>query len=663
MANKPASALKAMIAYDACPCSPDDLTEKDIENYYKSFNQNTNYGQGNKIKSDKEKKDLKNKLGHFKSMLNSIEHSVNMNLSGLGFKINQVKLDSSISLEGNDCFTKLTYFQKKDGTGTRGNVNMNLNIKNLLKYPAAELRLLVTASILESVMSKSDLEGGNNIQDVYNKDDRVMRNYNAKIQELNKQKDFKRAHKLFSDYAEGFIKDYNKGMMNKVEGVENLNVTRNVVEMVSMMFLEGMNDSEIRQVVRHNFAPLNRVKGAVVKELTTFDEEHKTNYETIREQRLEKINEDAMAAKTDSVRFMHQNQYKALADLKLADKFKKAKGDLSNPEKSEIKDFVSNYAQNIVNGVNAERQAKGLPAIDPVKIKFVNNPASKAMGEFHERSDSQWIEINLAKVGNIVDLATTLSHEITHYTDSASNKKDGKKAQNSTTGLLNDISENISGSGFPKGSPAHNLLKDVNKYCYVVNPNERRARLSELASYTFMLKFASDDPRMKQQITDSLQGRMNSKTKKLEGGFIQYQQKTIDHMKNLDKNIEKFTQELVSMRIPEDSKGYRMIKERIDYLKQVKQIYQREQTLPEYQAIKQAQEELGQNNGSYVQTSANDKYNEIRSEVTGNSKDSTNNQVKKNQKEQENLKRIKEMQEKQKEQELDDFVNQQQMGR
>ena len=30
MANKPTSALRAMMAYDACPCSTDDLTEKDM---------------------------------------------------------------------------------------------------------------------------------------------------------------------------------------------------------------------------------------------------------------------------------------------------------------------------------------------------------------------------------------------------------------------------------------------------------------------------------------------------------------------------------------------------------------------------------------------------------------------------------------------------------
>ena len=70
------------------------------------------------------------------------------------------------------------------------------------------------------------------------------------------------------------------------------------------------------------------------------------------------------------------------------------------------------------------------------------------------------------------------------------------------TGLLNDISEDISGSG-AKGK-AKELLVELKSYCYHINENERSARIGELSALIFMQKVGSKDPKIQQEIATSV---------------------------------------------------------------------------------------------------------------------------------------------------------------
>ena len=108
----------------------------------------------------------------------------------------------------------------------------------------------------------------------------------------------------------------------------------------------------------------------------------------------------------------------------------------------------------------------------------------------------------------------TLSHELTHAVDSSLNKAAGKVNMEDGTGLLNDISEDISGSGAT--GKVKDLLVELKSFCYHINENERSARIGELSALIFMQKVGSKDPKIQQEIATSV------------AKYKRYQQKTID---------------------------------------------------------------------------------------------------------------------------------------
>ena len=556
---------KVLFSYDNCPGIADSLTDKDIENLMKSRKYNMKKEDKQKLK--KAEKDFLEKLSYFKYMLRRIQKNVNGTLRNLGLDNGNLKLESTASFEKGEkeMITKLSFQKNEKNSRTMGTVNMNLNLRKLLNYPATELYLLVSASVLNSALSKGD---GNKIQDVYNK------GLGGALGEYKDAKRQKTEERIY-DYA---LKTFARHIKN----IAMYDISEYESKLVAESFIKGMDTNELTSVIMYNFPANGRDINKYIENYQLGDS-YDARLEVIRQREKEAMGE-AFQKETydqDTVSFNHTRQYQALADRKLGDKFKASKEALLSGDKSQTREFIESYAQNIVNSINEARKAQGKDPIDPIRIKFINEPNKNVMGEYYESSKEQYIQINLAKVDGIVDLATTLSHEITHYTDSACNKKDGKIGRYNT-GLLNDMSEDISDCEYPKGTDEYNLLNEINNVCYLVNPNERNARLSELATYTFMLKYAEGDPRMQEQINGSIKD------------FIKYQEKTIEQLSKINADLAKFDARFNNLNLSPNSNCRKLIEERLEYLRKIGQEHTLENSinLPEYQAIEQAKKQL-----------------------------------------------------------------------
>lgn len=211
-----------------------------------------------------------------------------------------------------------------------------------------------------------------------------------------------------------------------------------------------------------------------------------------------------------------------------------------------VQEFCVDYVHNLLHASNI------------VDIPVTFEPKGE-LGTFHDGINPS-ININLQKLkkmGSYTELAMTISHEITHAIDAIKNRSQGLHNEKGG-GLLNSISEKISGSG-AKGE-AKNLLVDLNNYCYRINPNERNGRFGELSALLFMQKVGVGDPTITQEMNVSIQK------------YIKYQTKTRTFIQNLPEKLQEFRntfKRLVdSGELPKSIPAYNLIKERIDYLDQ-----------------------------------------------------------------------------------------------
>lgn len=528
------------------------FTREDHRNIEKSRNLNI---QLDTPKTEEEKKQeekvFNKKLNAFRAMLVRMEGDLNRTFNKLGINIGPIKIDGSFSAGKSDreLVTKLSFFQNDNGKSSVGVVNMNMNIKKLLKYPSLELYALVSSSVLKSVLGKD----GNKVQDVIYKSGKTLEDVNKGQSLVNSEINREKARRILKRYIKTFLN-------------ENFNDSVFEVSFITDSILDSLSDENIKKLMHHNFDNVVSKDGLLLDDALD-------KHMSIKNYRIQALHKKIFDVQLniEGVSSSEVNAYReqelALSNVFLKGKFNKAKESILSGNSSDLMSYCESFA-------SAFCQSHGINA---PKINFVNKKNARFLGQYHDLgSGGQYIDINLGRVDNIIDLSTTLTHELTHAIESSLNKSRGA-TNNDGTGLLNDMSEDISHSGLAKGTAEYNLLKEINNYCYYVNPNERNARQNEVSAYAFMVKFADDDPILKAQLSESIQGKVDPKTGKKYGGYIQYLEKTQEYLENIDKSIEKFQNRFNALNVPESSKGYVEISERINYLKTIKSIFEKDE--------------------------------------------------------------------------------------
>ena len=245
-------------------------------------------------------------------------------------------------------------------------------------------------------------------------------------------------------------------------------------------------------------------------------------------------------------------QYQSLMSDKLRDQFANlVKQDYLSASNINVIEFCKNYADSFM-------KSNGLK---PIKLTFNSN--SSDLGTFIDSGTSQRININIkkiAKCGSVSTLVTTLSHELTHAVDASMNKISGNRTADGY-GLHDNISNDISASTLkskpPK--PEYQLLIDLNKYCYRINPNERKARFGELSGIKLLQEIS---------VTEKEKTQLDNTIKK----YKDYQSKTLEVLKNLNdpayfSDLEKKVEDVLKSNIADEDKD--MFVERIEYIKDI----------------------------------------------------------------------------------------------
>ena len=530
-------------------------SQKDYHNIERSRDLNI---QTSSIKSDeevkREERAFNRKLIAFRALLRRVEADVNGTLKALGVSVSGIKLDNSYSAGKSDreLITKLNFFQNNNGSKTVGVVNMNLNVKKLLKYPSLELYSLVSTSVLKSVLGKDDMD---KIQDVIYKQGNLAGVVKEKTDVLNNAFDRKRATYILTNYIKDFLNIHYNGE------------SYGVADLVASQLVNKLDDENLKKLLSYNFASIKDLENNSLKDSAAQSINSALLVKNLRDSRLKAIHDRIITYSEKGVEESKINDLKqqelALSNDRLKGKFNDAKQAIAKGDKNGLMNYCNTFATSFCENFG----------VDSVPIRFVNKPNFRAVGQFHDQGEKgQFVEINLGRIDNIIDLSTTLTHELTHAVEASINKKNGAVNKDGT-GLLNDMSEDISNSGLAKGTKEYALLKEINTYCYYVNPNERHARQNEVSAYKFMLDFAKDDPALKNQLNESISGRYKKKTKTYVGGYVQYLQKTTEYLNNIDESIKKFTDTFNKLDIPSTTKGYKEIADRIEYLKLVKAQY------------------------------------------------------------------------------------------
>ena len=184
-------------------------------------------------------------------------------------------------------------------------------------------------------------------------------------------------------------------------------------------------------------------------------------------------------------------------------------------------------------------------------------------GSFYDHGvNGQSININLDEMNNITnpaEIVMTLSHELTHLVDSASNKGDKSKAdeitKNGGFGLLDNL---VGGTGEIekfRGSNAFDFIQRLETICYRINPNEVSAREGELIALEFMEGLHTTDKSMIKYIEESKKGYDNY----------------VEIVNNAIRDAEKMQSEYKSIEgLIQDENTKNFIKSRLNYIQQLK---------------------------------------------------------------------------------------------
>lgn len=419
------------------------------------------------------------------------------------------------------------FVQNKNNNSAYGNVSMNLNLQRLSKLPALEIYSVMYKALYENAFN-IDLENdevadlGSNLVDKKDSDE------NKKQKKSPKDK----AIECIAGYLNKFLPKYFDGKFKQFD---------NISKLVATQIVNEMNEDDLNKIlsVFFKFEKLDE------KAIDLVDQFLGTAEESRGALLLGKASDLMLDPDKEIVALNYMQQYEELLSVSTKNKFKDA---MNNGGKSlnDFKDFCVSYANSFMN-------SNGLKGI------LVTFEAKGELGTFHD-SNPPKINVNLQKIDSISELASTLSHELTHAVDSCVNRTKGNYNREGG-GLLNSIGEDIEHSGLKTSDPAFSFLNSLNKYCYRVNPNERHARIGEISALKFMGDMSQDTSMAKR---GALQGQLATSIK----SFISYQEKTISMLSELNEaKIAEFKSKFASFgKLPKAA--HDLIAERIEYLEQ-----------------------------------------------------------------------------------------------
>ena len=493
------------------------------------------------------------KINSFKNILNRVETNLNESFLKLGLSVSQIKLKNSFSSSelARSISTKVSTKVSDKASGDRKflNFNLNVNVNKFLNLPSIEVYSIVSALIFNSVYENLSSDDKEKIKQSKNENgEDSNRNFSKEFKEQKLKVDVQMSRFLLKEYLKNFLPTYFPA--NSFSGID----IDLMCERITENLLMGIEPEKIAEFPKYAF------------KLGIFDaksiSEARKYIPHLTENRLAKIQENgskfmdpsSLLDKDSKIEDFQnakalgaQQQFVALASV-FAGKEKDVKYALEggfNNNNEALKDFCRQYAESFM-------KSNGLAKINVV---FTNG------GEcvYSDKGSSHEIQIDLnapvLKGGNVCELIITLSHELTHAVDSSINKINGNVTKQGF-GLQEGL-DDFSDSEAQKGSEEYKLLQTLSAYCYQLNPDERRGRIGELSAIKFLKNIYSDNPQMMEQ----LQGSINS--------FNSYQMKTIHAAEGLSSQINVFENKLKNLNISRQSKTYKMIEERIDFLKRI----------------------------------------------------------------------------------------------
>lgn len=482
------------------------------------------------------------KIKIMKQMNSYIQTMLNIKLAKLGerFSVRQ-----TLSFFAHPDMSNVCFQQQVIETGNSNIVPIKICIPldKLIQMPAMEIYAIISTATYSAVKASK----GTGTTKLSHLDlDKVSEGKDGAVKDkLEKRAEFiqhrEKAELLLSKYLEGFLSKHFSGDFKEFDDISKV---------IAADVLRDLSPEEIEKMMS-SFFDFSKYDDNAVEKLADFT--GKPLNELMGELRKDKLFYNAQQLWKDPDKqpeaISATNQYRALMSDELKGKFANIlKEQEANGfgKDSSLASFCKEFATTFM-------ASNGLKEIN---ITFENNGD---LGTYIDEGSSHRININLTKITSVSELVSTLSHELTHAVDSAINKSNGK-ATALGFGLEDNISNNISNTSLSLDSEEYKTLKEINMYCYIINPNERSARYGEISAIKFMNSLA-DTEKSKQQLTETV------------SSFMTYQQQTLDILNNL-KNQEFFAglQARVDKILQSSSltqKDKEMFKERMVYIKEI----------------------------------------------------------------------------------------------
>jgi len=396
---------------------------------------------------------------------------------------------------------------------------LNLPTKMLINKSALEIRKYLLRQINLAVVSeKEETENKNKTpEQVQQEKDKDIKLEKPGKEEITKNK----ATLILSSYLKGFLAD---------NYAENFKKFGPVADLIAKRIVESMTERDMRKLLGAFFdsSVLKEVDKLAFNKIDEFIGVTKTSRITFLSQKS-----DYALRKGDDVQSLNYEQQKvALMDV-INSNNTNIKEEFNSLGFGSSREEKENFCIKYVSYFMQSRKLKSIP------VTFENKGA---LGTFRDRNGEKSININLSKIKSVSELVMTLSHELTHATDSIIND-----------GLQNNIEESITGSGYKSGSDVYGYLLKLKKICYKLNPNERRGRIGELSALQFMVETCNNDD-TKEELKKSI------------AKFIRYQENTIKQYNDLAlADLEMEAQNLGQL----NGRASEMIRERLNYLKKI----------------------------------------------------------------------------------------------
>lgn len=422
--------------------------------------------------------------------------------------------------------------------------SINIPLDRLVKMPALEVYALMSAYTHAAVKAASMNKANDNAN--VNIDDDKYRQRPEEHKEINKTEndnDRIKATDKLANYLEEFLPKVAGGEFKEFDDISKV---------VAAEIVSGLDEDSLEKVLSPLFL-MNRFDTQATEKVAEFVGKEVWDLNTRTGKLYEKAENLWVDPEKEVEALSATQQYQSLMDVKLQDSFAEI---VKNNKDGRIQDSI-NLREFCQNYVNALMRASNLKS---VKVEFIYNEKSDDLGTYVDKgNEGAEIVINLSKISSSGELITTLSHETTHAIESAINKIKGQKTEDGF-GLDENISNNISTTTLAsipddakfedveRRKSAYNLLKEINRYCYRINPHERKARYGE----TVGLKFLTEGCKIENPI----------------------ELKQLENMAHRMENYQKETLRIMEMIV--DEKSYAALQDRIKEVLDNSELYKLE---------------------------------------------------------------------------------------